>query len=210
MQNLNAQNKPFIGLWEVEKVSMGDQSMTPIAKWAKYNTDGTYESGNGWLKSYDGTWSYDAEKNYLESIDLLGIKDELGGFTISFEGKKMIWKRMEFGNEVTVLLKPITKLPMAPADYLTGVWVSNNKEGLVQKIHFRWDRIVISYDEKNQKDSGYWHIHGHKPEITILPHSENNNVESWRIEVNETTLKMIGLSDTNKGVTKAYTRTNKL
>ncbi|MAD96079.1 MAG: hypothetical protein CMB99_02015 [Flavobacteriaceae bacterium] len=203
-----AQKQPFIGFWEVEKVSMGDRSMTPVAKWVKLHEDGSYESGNGWLKSIDGKWSYDEEKKYIESKDLLGIKDKLGGFTISFTADQMIWKRTEFGNEVRVQFKRITKLPMAPADYLEGVWISegNTKE----KIHFRWDRIVVFYDADYKRTTGYWHIHGHRSDITILPHTKSKSAESWRITVDKTTLNMTGISNSNKGVERKFKRTNVL
>lgn len=203
-----ASEPSFIGLWEIEKVSMGDRTMTPVAKWAKYNTDGTYESGNGWLKSIDGTWSFNDETKQITSFDLLGIKDEMGGFAVSFSDQKMIWKREEFGNMVQVTFKRIEKLPLSTADYLEGVWVLNGETK--EKLHFRWDRIINFYNSENQKTSGYWHINGHRPEITVLPHTQGKEVEGWMIDVNEKELKMTGVSDTNKGAVKIYTRTNKL
>lgn len=202
-----AQKESIFGLWEVEKVSMGGKSVTPIAKWARYSKKGTYESGNGWLKSIDGTWTFDSKSNVITSTDLLGFKDKLGGFKVSHQGKKMIWKRNEFGQVVTVLFKRIEKLPMAPSDYLEGVWINNDNPQ--EKLHFRWDRILVTY-AKSSKSSSYWHINGHRPEITLLPHQKEGKVESWQIIVNDQNLTMKGVSITNKGLIKKYRRTNQL
>lgn len=47
------------GLWEVTKVIVGQEEMTPVAKWTQINKDGTFETGNGWLQNGNGTWTFD-------------------------------------------------------------------------------------------------------------------------------------------------------
>ena len=42
------------GLWLVEKVEVGENSMTPVARWTKFNADRTQTSGNGWLQHSNG------------------------------------------------------------------------------------------------------------------------------------------------------------
>ena len=37
---------------------MGEMELTPIAKWTQINSDGSYESGNGWLKNSEGQWTF--------------------------------------------------------------------------------------------------------------------------------------------------------
>ena len=48
----------ILGLWVVKKVKMGDQEMTPIARWMRFNKDSTQTSGNGWLQHSEGSWVF--------------------------------------------------------------------------------------------------------------------------------------------------------
>ena len=45
------------GLWEIEKVKVGDKEMTPIARWVRLNPDKSQKSGNGWFQHSIGTWN---------------------------------------------------------------------------------------------------------------------------------------------------------
>ena len=85
-----AQEETVIGFWEVEVVEVGEENMTPVAKWFKINTDGTYQAGNGWLQNGQGNWNYDAENKIYSSTDSLDIADEFGGFSVSFHNEKMV------------------------------------------------------------------------------------------------------------------------
>lgn len=218
--NTFAQSQSPIGFWAIEKVSIGDQAMTPIAKWSKIHADGTYESGNGWLQSARGTWQFDPKTHVFSANDPLDVADEFGGFTVSFEGDKMYWEREEEGMPVKVTLKPIDKLPMSPADYLEGIWdleeITENGASILadydpnnkRKIFMGWDRIYRDFDAEGRRSSGFWHIDGHRPEITLLPHQQGKSPEGWRIEVNEKTLTMTGISDSNQDIQKKYIRRN--
>jgi hypothetical protein len=215
-----AQTERIIGLWGVEKVAVGEQSMTPVAKWFRINPDGTQQAGNGWLQNGNGHWNYDSKKNLFTATDPLNVADEFGGFTVSFDGTKMLWQREEEGMPVTITLIPIEKLPMSPADYLKGIWdlVEITEKGTSilndfdqedkHKLFIRWDRVFINFSPEGEKLTGYWHIHGHKSEITLLPHQEDGTVESWRIEVNEKELLMTGISESNRTIQRKYVRRN--
>lgn len=215
-----AQNENVIGFWKVEKVNVGNQIMTPVAKWFKINPDGTYQAGNGWLQNGQGDWNYDTQTHLYSATDSLDIVDDFGGFTVAFENEKMYWEREEEGMKVRVTLVPIEKLPMSPADYLKGIWdlveITENEKFIMHnfdnedkhKLFIRWDRVYINFSPEGKKLTGYWHIHGHKPEITLIPHTEGNNAESWRIEVNEKELLMVGISDTNRNFQRKYVRRN--
>ena len=121
---------------------------------------------------------------------------------------------------VKVTLSPIEELPVAPSDYLEGLWdlveITENDISILDsfdgkdehKLHFRWDRIFINYSPDGERLTGYWHIHGHRPDITLLPHQEDGTVESWRVEVNEKELLMTGLSDSNRTIQRKYVRRN--
>lgn len=213
-----SQENSMIDLWQIKKVEVGEDNMTPVAKWTRINANGTYQSGNGWLQNSSGTWNYEKKTNTYSAVDQLDIRDEFGGFTVSFQNDLMIWEREEEGMSVKVILERIKELPMSPADYLEGMWklseISKNEEVISinsagedkAKLFIRWDRIFLGFSPDGNKSSGYWHIHGHKSEITLLPHQENGLAESWKIQVNEKELIMTGLSDSNKGVQRNYIR----
>jgi hypothetical protein len=216
---LIAQQNLF-GLWEMSKVEVGDQTMTPVAKWTQINPDGTYQTGNGWLQNGAGTWTYDKKNNAFEALDPNGIKDEFGPFTVSFLGKNMQWQRMEEGMKVIVTLKPIEQLPKATADRLKGLWdlCQAEKDGQPilatidpeekQYLFIRWDRIYEERDAEGQESTGYWHIHGHKPELTLLSHNKEKEAESWKVAFEEGMLVLSGISDSNKGLEYRYKRLN--
>jgi hypothetical protein len=118
------------------------------------------------------------------------------------------------------LQQPIEELPMSPADYLEGIWglveISENGQSIINdfdkenqhKLFIRWDRIYINFSPEGKRVTGYWHIHGRKPEITLLPHQEGIEPESWKIEVDEQKLLMTGISDGNKTIERKYVRRN--
>jgi hypothetical protein len=215
-----AQIGKMIGLWEVEQVQVGKASMTPVAKWFRINADSTYQAGNGWLQSASGTWQFDRENNLYTALDTLDVADKFGGFTVSFDGTKMLWEREEEGSPVKVILRPVEKLPMSPADYLEGIWdlveITDDEQSIIDdfdqenrhKLQIRWDRIYIHISPEGERLTGYWHIHGHKSEVTLLPHQESAAPESWRVEVNEKELLMKGISDSNRTVQRKYVRRN--
>lgn len=214
---IQAQKERVIGFWQIEKVEVGKKNMTPIARWTKINRDGTYQSGNGWLQHAEGTWKYD-EREYKFSVkDELGPIDEFGGFIVSFKNNQMIWEREEEGMQVKVILLPITKLPMAPVDYLEGIWelvsVKKNNENIndlgnkkPSKLFFKWGRTYTKLTSKGKRKTGYWYIHGHKPEITLLPHEKGKQPETWEIKVGKKELHMKGISDSNKMMERMYVR----
>ncbi|CAM1344302.1 hypothetical protein [Tenacibaculum amylolyticum] len=216
---IQAQKENVIGFWQVENVEVGKYNKTPIAKWIRINADGIYQSGNGWLQHEEGTWKYDEKENKYSVKDNLGIIDEFGGFTVSFKKEQMIWKREEEGMLVKVTLSPITKLPMAPADYLEGVWElksskkSNKYSNGIEKntgskLFFKWGRTYTEFVTGGKRKTGYWYIHGHKPEVTLLSHEKGKQPETWKIEVNEKELHMKGVSDSNKTIERIYVRRN--
>ena len=216
----SAQSTNHIGLWIVESVAVGDQNMTPVSKWTRINSDGTFQSGNGWLQHSSGTWALDEMSNVFMTSDPLGMKDEYGGFTVTLSENEMYWTRVEDGMDVKVTLVRIQQLPPSPADFLKGIWdledITQNQHSFIDdfdamdkhRLFIRWDRIYSDFSPEGSKTSGYWHIHGHKPEITFLPHQEGAIPESWRIEVNESELIMTGISDHNRAIQRRYLRRN--
>ncbi len=60
------ENKPAIeGLWIVTSVMVGKEKMTPNARWARFNSDFSQESGNGRFQHSYGTWSLNSKSKEL-------------------------------------------------------------------------------------------------------------------------------------------------
>ena len=184
----------------------------------RIHADGTYESGNGWLQSSKGTWTFDPQQQTFKPTETLGLKDEFGPFSVSFNDEQMIWKRTEEDIPVVVTLEQISQLPKGPADQITGLWglTKMSKAGEEQTAtfdpdgkhyrFFRWDRIYVERTTEGQRFTGYWHMHGHRPEITLLSHRDNIPPETWRVSTTDTTCTLTGVSETNKGVVLEYER----
>lgn len=195
-----------IGLWEVVEVKVGTELMTPQARWTTIHRDGSYQSGNGWLQNAQGHWTYETKSKLLSFKETNGIIDNFGPFTVEFTDQGMRWLREEEGMIVEVFLKKIEERPKGPADLVVGLWsLETDQEDAQQLLFIRWDRIYIDRSKKGRK-TGYWHMHGHRPELTFLPHSKDQNAESWRIEASATNLKLVGISDTNKDQVLNFTR----
>ena len=196
------QAQEVVGLWNVSKVTVGSDNMTPIAKWFRFKSDRTYESGNGWLQNSIGTW--EVATDLLTTTNTYGLADEYGAFQVIVEEDKMTWERMEDGMKVVVHSNRISEIPVAPADLLAGLWKpegGNAKESLF----IRSDRVYVKR-ASDTRHTGYWHINGHRSEVTFLPHEEGKASETWEIEVDAQKLTMTGISEPVKGVTKNFIR----
>ena len=162
------------GLWVVKNVQVGEESMTPIAKWFRLKADGVQESGNGWFMHSKGSWEYDEEKKAFSANDPLGLKDEYGAFTVERKGENMTWERMEDGIQVTVSLELAEELPKGPGEQLIGLWelISEGQDIFDEgsTVFLRWDKKFV---EKSSQGTtiGFWHIHAHKPELTLIDQS---------------------------------------
>ncbi len=53
-------NAQLEGLWEVKRVTVGEEVMTPVAKWFDLK-DGRVYSGNGGLRNTLGTYTFDPQ-----------------------------------------------------------------------------------------------------------------------------------------------------
>ena len=89
------------GLWLIEKVKVGKDEMTPIARWVQFRKDSTQTSGNGWLKHSYGTWSLN-KTNHLKIINTNGLIDNADPFLVNIHENVMTWKRKEDNQNVQV------------------------------------------------------------------------------------------------------------
>jgi hypothetical protein len=204
------------GLWIVKSVQVGDEIMTPNARWTRLNKDNTQESGNGWFQHSYGTWTLDQEAMTLNIKNTNGIDDPNGPFSVSVSSNEMTWERVEDGQNIKVTLERSSKFPETHGDKLLGLWelekaigkgkyfeASNETESL-DYIFFRWDkRFVI--ESKKRRINGVYNVHGHKPEVELIPYGENLNRDFWTIdfEENQITLKLL---NSDEKVTRKFKR----
>ena len=178
------------GLWVVQKVTVGEEVLTPVAKWFRFMDNGVQKSGNGWLQNYEGTWTLDAASNRLYNKDMDGIEDPYGPFTVSLSGNEMTWRRTEDGMQVVVSLTSATKVPLAPWDKIVGRWEligiteldkDTNIEGITDLeptiYQFRWDNAYNVFDSDGRRlEGGIWQINAHRPWLTLVPYGKNEMV----------------------------------
>lgn len=173
------------GLWEVTNVDVGQEAMTPVARWFQFNEDKSMQSGNGGLHHNSGTYVVTPDNSVLILTDAYGKTDPYGAFRVTLATRKMIWERMEDGQPVTINLVKVDDFPKGPWDKAVGNWklVESTEHDEVegQGIFLRWDR---EYRAQNgllgENNSGIWHIAAHHPELRLLsfdeglPHREYN------------------------------------
>ena len=192
--NISFETPDIIGLWKVDQVTVGDQNLTPTAKWFLFEKNGSMTSGNGWLQNSLGSWAHDeAQLTLLQTTPQQ--TDEFGAFNVSFEGENMIWQRMEEGEKVVVKLSSTNEKPLAPWDEIVGRWKikeqqinSTNNDSYPSanfeswdSIFLIWDRAYRKFSEDNQQiESGIWHIGGHSNEVWLIS-NDGNTKDKWQL-----------------------------
>jgi len=196
----------ILGLWMVEKVKVGEEEMTPVAKWFEFKADGSFQAGNGWLQNSAGTYNWNKEERSLAMHDSLAIADPFGAFKVNVDGSSMVWNREEEGMQVKVFAKRSSQLPMAPQDYLVGMWElqSENTDSLqmADHIYFRWDRDLMWWIDED-RSRGLWNFDAHRPILLTILNEERLH---WKVEVGSRKLRLTGLSDKNKDKRFDYLR----
>lgn len=204
---------PIEGLWVVQEVKVGNRELTPDARWTRFNSDFTQESGNGWYQHSQGTWDLNAETGKLSIANTNGIIDENEPFSVRFEDSKMYWTRLEEGAQVQVMLEKAEKLPSTNGDKVMGLWQLNEsigegqyfkKTGISDYLLLRWDRkFVIRSDGK--KIYGVFNVNGHKPEIELIPYGEGLERDFWSIEFGQSAISL-KLRNAKEEVTRKFVR----
>ena len=214
---LGCTNKNSIeGLWVIDMVVVGQEEITPNARWTRLNDDGTQQSGNGWFQHSVGTWTLDKNSRELSIRTINGTKDPFGPFEVNFDSDTMTWTRMEEGNEVTVKLKRAKELPQTYGDRVLGLWKleESNGEGPYLSdeaapqamLFLRWDRRF----ELGTPDGtiyGVYNVHGHRPEIELIPYGDKLDRNFWSFECTHSQLS-IQLLNSEEKVTRKFIRTN--
>ena len=195
--------KPTInGLWLVTKVIMGEDEMTPIARWMRFNADSTQTSGNGWLQHSEGSWSVN-KNNQLTVTNTNGLLDAAEPFAVKFEGEKMIWSRTEEGQDVQVFLERIEQIPSSEGNRLMGLWkiesIAIDNEDVTTTLNpdnnatlfLRWDNVYVFENYPQGKIYGVYKVHGHKPEIQMVNYGDNPQFQFYTFSISDLELKLI-------------------
>jgi hypothetical protein len=206
------------GLWTVKLVKVGDQEVTPNARWTRFNSDSTQESGNGWFQHSIGTWNYNNKTDKLMIHNVNGLKDSFGSYAVSYENDLMYWRRIEEGMKVEVILEKSEHLPQTYGDKLLGLWkleeISGDgkyfKESDNRKksgyLFLRWDKRFVLGTEKG-RINGFYNVNGHRPELEIIPYGEKINREFWKVNFEENRIKL-KLLNSDKLVERKFVRVN--
>lgn len=218
--SFGCEKKPAIeGLWIVESVVVGEEKMTPNARWARFNSDFTQESGNGRFQHSYGTWDLNTNSKELTIKDLNGLEDLNDPFKVLINQNEMLWERTEEGQNMKVTLVRSSKLPETYGDRILGLWnlestVGNGnyfeetgKKETNAYIFFRWDKRFVIQSEKG-RINGVYNVHGHKPEVELIPYGDKLKRDFWKIqfEGNNITLTLL---NSEKTVKRKFKRINR-
>lgn len=184
-------------------MTVGQEVLTPTAKWFEINEDGTITSGNGWLQNASDTWEYDELTKEILFLTN-GVPDEYGGFIMANTDTQMTWQRMEEGEPVIVTLKKVDKKPLAPWDKILGTWKTEVNAEAPRTVTFQWTRGFIDQDDKLRM-FGIWHIAAHRPVLTLFYDRDEKHI--WNIEIDGN--KMVWTKEENGEVdTVTFQRNN--
>ena len=205
------------GLWLVEKMSMGEESMTPVARWARFNPDGTQQSGNGWLQHSIGTYTYVKKDGTLDVVNTNGIDDPAPPFQVTFSGDRMQWQREEDGMDVVVDLVRIQELPMSPGNELMGLWdldkvevggsdmTSKHDPKGTRNLYIGWDKRFTIRNAPEGNRYGVWRVHGHKSELEQTFFGDDCIRKYWDFEINNNVLVLKSVNEETP-ITMTYHR----
>ena len=180
---ISALHAQFTGLWQVDEVRVGDQVMTPVAKWFEFHQDYRLIGGNGGLRNLNGSYEQDIEAKTLLFHDAAETPDEYGPFTYKIGKDELVLKREEEGMPVSVFMSRTTEQPVAPWDQVVGRWrIMKQSEGTPQmnSISIRWDRRYALRTEAGQQ-AGVWHINAHAPVLRMLSDAGDDQDSQWEL-----------------------------
>ena len=186
-----SQNTSLAGYWTVTLVTVGENTMTPVAKWFHLSEDGALQGGNGGNINLMGTWQT-LDDGSLLFTTAAGEDDPAGSFAVKQSDNKMTLERMEEGQLVQVSLQTFdpSNWPTAPWDQITGLWELDDEASNIQTkaygfrtAFFRWDNLVL-FNWQQQDGSNWsalWRINAHRPTLELAPNEECPTRESWEI-----------------------------
>lgn len=205
------------GMWLVKSVKVGEDEITPNSRWMKFNSNFTQQSGNGWQQHSIGTWKLDQNSHELTIHNTNGLDDLNEPFRITLSENDMIWKRKEENKAVEIRLEKIQQLPPTLGDQLLGLWKLENTIGSTNYfprskdtesfLFFRWDKRFVIGSASGRKN-GVYNVHGHKPEVELIPYNKQLERSFWNVQLKENTI-LLRLLNTDSTVTRTFKRIHK-
>ncbi|MFK7783669.1 MAG: hypothetical protein AB8B56_01065 [Crocinitomicaceae bacterium] len=189
------------GLWIVQSVKVGDSEMTPNARWTRFHSDSTFESGNGKFQHSYGTWKLDEKSNKLSFNTENGLEDIYEAFKLTISSDKMTWERTEDGEQITVELVRSDKLPATHGDKLVGLWDLKTSKGsgtyfeasdevnTSDYLYFRWDNRFILNSVKG-RITGIYQAHGHRSEVLLIPDNDLLKRTRWELIITDSEMAL--------------------
>lgn len=168
------------GLWQVEKVELAGQMMTPQAKWIHFK-DSLFEGGNGLLQNGAGSYNWNAEQSKLSLNDTLGFEDPFEAFLVSFRENAMIWERKEEGQQLKVTLVKTATKPLRPRDGAVGIWMPEPEDSLAF-LFLSWTGNYTEQYKDGRRFTGLWQAHPHREELTLVPWDRRQKPRRYKIE----------------------------
>lgn len=204
------------GLWIVKSVVVGEEEMTPNGRWTRFHSDHTQESGNGKFQHSYGTWKLNPKTKALSISNSNGIDDLNEPFVVYINQNEMIWERTEEGQKIVVNLVRSTHLPESYGDKILGLWklekalgsgnyfVQSDDKETSDYIFFRWDKRFVIKSEKG-RINGVYNVHGHKPEVELIPYGEQFKRDFWNVKFEENQISLT-LLNSDTLVTRTFSR----
>ncbi len=204
------------GLWQVMKVEVGSEIMTPQERWTYLHEDSSQNSGNGWRQHSEGTWSIPGT-GLIALKNSNGINDPYAPFHYTLTGDSMYWSRLEEGDSVHVYWKRIDRIPRSASDQLLGLWdlksasLGNDDQTSAydpegkRHLFIRWDNRFRDAISRDSSVHGYYQTHGHRPQITFI--QDGGKMNSYRFAVNDDLLELREVSEkTDPALTLKFQR----
>ncbi len=183
-----SQSQSIVGLWEIKKVNVEDQVMTPKGKWIKIEQDLVYHSGNGWTKNTEGIIDIEPDSSILKPISSKGVADPFGHFNYEVQDSTMFWTREEEGAVVEVYLEKIERLPIIDTDKILGAWqLTDVQQEIV--LFFRPDGRYLEFKDK-ARSSGYYYVHPHRSIVTLISDDRLENEQRFQLTFDAENLKL--------------------
>ena len=111
------------------------------------------------------------------------------------------------------------KLPETYGDKILGLWnlqsangngdyfEETEKKEINANIFFRWDKRFVIQSEKG-RINGVYNVHGHKPEVELIPYGDEVKRDFWKIQFEENHITLT-LLNSEKRVKRKFKRINR-
>jgi hypothetical protein len=187
---VNTENqKQIFGLWKVKIMKINNEDFTLPNRWIQFNVDSSQASGNGWLQSSVGTWTYQKDLNLLTVQDVEGLINSSDAnfytapFKVELTKNVMTLKYKNEEKDVIVVLERINKLPTSESNKLFGLWkfesiYIDNKEvsdslnpEKKAMLSLNWENTYTLYNYPQGEKYGVFKTQGYRNQLEMINYS---------------------------------------